>query len=129
MDEKAETKIIYPELSYRIVGILFDVYNELGGGYREKRYEDAVAQRMQELGLQHKRQYYIPVSIAGIKIAKDFADFLVEEKVILELKRGDYFSRKHIEQVYEYLKAKNLNLGIIAQFTSRGVKFKRVLNL
>lgn len=124
-----EDKVLYPELSYKIVGVLFDIFNELGGGYREKRYEESVAVRFRESGIMFARQAYIPVVISGKRVAKDFADFIVEDKIVLEIKRGDYFSRKHIEQVSEYLKAKNLRLGIIAQFTSRGVKFKRILNL
>lgn len=56
-------------------------------------------------------------------------DFVVENKIVLELKRGENFPKKHIEQVYAYLKATKLKLGIIANFSKSGVKFKRILNI
>jgi len=56
-------------------------------------------------------------------------DFLVEDKILVEIKKGNYFSKKNIEQVYAYLKATGLKLAILANFTSTGVKFRRILNL
>jgi len=62
-------------------------------------------------------------------IGKYFLDFLVDDKIVLEIKKGDRFSRRDIEQIYGYLKATNLKLGIIANFTNNGIKFKRIINL
>ncbi|TSC75343.1 MAG: hypothetical protein G01um101430_438 [Parcubacteria group bacterium Gr01-1014_30] len=56
-------------------------------------------------------------------------DFVIDNKIVLELKKGERFSKKHIEQVYAYLKAANLELGIIAYFTKQGVRFKRIVNI
>jgi len=56
-------------------------------------------------------------------------DFLIEDKIILEIKAGNRFSRKNIEQTYSYLKASKLELGILANFTDSEVKFKRILNI
>ncbi|PIS29970.1 MAG: hypothetical protein COT41_03880 [Candidatus Portnoybacteria bacterium CG08_land_8_20_14_0_20_40_83] len=58
-----------------------------------------------------------------------YFDFLIDDKIVLEIKVRDYFSKKDITQLYSYLKAKNLKLGIIAHFTKTGVKFKRVANI
>lgn len=129
VNSASSEKVIYPKLSYEVVGVLFRVHNELGIGYREKRYENAVERKLKESGFTYRRQPYIPVKVHGEVAAKDFADFIVDERVVLELKRGDYFSQAHINQVNEYLKATKLKLGIIAQFTSKGVKYKRILNL
>jgi len=65
----------------------------------------------------------------GREIGIYFLDFLIEDKIILEIKKREYFSKKDIDQVYAYLKATKLKLGIIAHFTKSGVKFRRVLNL
>jgi len=58
-----------------------------------------------------------------------FLDFVIENKIVLELKKCNRISQKHIEQVYAYLKATDLKLEIIANFTKEGVKFKRIVNL
>ena len=62
-------------------------------------------------------------------IGKRYLDYLVEDKIVLEIKRGDYFSKNNFNQVLEYLKITKLTLAILANFTSRGVKYKRILNI
>lgn len=126
---ESEDKVLYRALSYKIVGVLFDVYNDVGYGHREKHYENAVAIALEKNGLRYKRQLYSQVLYEGETVGKYFFDFLVEDVIVLELKQGNTFSNQHIDQVFSYLKANNLKLGIIAQFTNKGVKCKRVLNL
>ena len=122
-------KVVYKELSYKIVGILFEVYNELGFGYKEKYYEEAIAQCFMENNLKFKRQAPFILKFKGKIIGRSYLDFLVEDKIILEIKKGDYFSRRNISQVKEYLAITGKKLAILANFTKSGVKFHRVLNL
>jgi len=129
MNDLKEKKLLYPELSYRVVGILFDVYNELGYGYQEKYYERAIETELKSKGINYKKQLYVPLEFKNQKIGNYFLDFLIEDKIVLELKKGDRFSKKNIDQVYGYLKVKNLKLGIIAQFSSTDLKFKRIVNI
>src|ERR1039458_8996861 len=91
--------LIYPELSYQIVGILFSVFNELGYGYKEKYYQRAVSQELDRAGLPFEEQICFPVIFKGEVIGKQFFDFLIDGKVILELKQGNRFSRNDITQV------------------------------
>ena len=121
--------LLYPELSYKIIGVLFDVDGVLGSGHKEKYYENAVAKALEASGIKFERQLYSPLVYKGEVVGRYILDFLVEGKVILELKQGNFFTKKNIEQVYSYLQAHKLQLGIIAQFTSEGVKYKRVVNL
>lgn len=121
--------LIYPELSYKIVGILFDVYNELGGGYREKYYQKAVSLSLKKEKILFKEQVHAPLIYKGVSIGSNYLDFLIENKVILEIKAGENFLRKNITQVYSYLKINNLNLGILANFTKTGLRSKRILNI
>ena len=120
--------LIYPELSYQIVGILFDVYNELGPGHREKYYQQAIALALKNNNIGFEREAYIPVKYRASKVGKYFLDFLVGSKVVLEVKKGDYFPAGNIKQVDTYLKATGLKLGILANFTNSGIKFKRIVN-
>lgn len=123
-----DNKVIYKELSYLIVGILFEVYNELGYGYQEKFYERAIAKYLQDKNINFRRQVPYKISVKGEVIGSYYLDFLIDNKIILEIKKGDLFSGKNIDQVKGYLKATNLKLAILANFTSKGVKFFRVLN-
>jgi GxxExxY protein len=124
-----EDKVIYPELSYKVVGILFDVWNTVGYGHKENFYQRAIAGELENKKIIFKEQAGVKVKYKGKELGIYFLDFLIDNKLILEIKKREYFSKKDIDQLYTYLKAMNLKLGIIAHFTKSGVKFKRVLNL
>lgn len=129
MSPSQQPDLVYPELSFRLVGILFDVYNELGPGHKEKYYENAVAAALEKAGIKYKRQLYFPLTFAGKKVGSYFFDFLIEGIIVLELKQGERFSKRNMDQVLTYLKVRNLKLGIIAQFAQHDLKFKRVVNI
>ncbi|PIR92120.1 GxxExxY protein [Candidatus Falkowbacteria bacterium CG10_big_fil_rev_8_21_14_0_10_44_15] len=129
MFEEQKNKVIYPELSYRIIGTLFEVYNELGAGYKEKYYERAVVKSLTNKKIIFLSQVPYKIRFQGEIIGINYLDFLIENKIILELKKGDYFSKHNIDQVNAYLKVTGLKLAILAQFTSQGVRFIRLLNM
>lgn len=120
--------ILFPELSYKIIGSAFDVYNELGPGHFEKYYQKALADSLQNKGLNFQEQVYCPVIYNNKIIGKRLLDFLVEGAVIIEIKKGDRFSKSHIDQVLDYLKTNDLKLAILINFGSNGVLFRRVVN-
>ena len=124
-----ETEFLYGELSYKIIGALYDVAHELGFSHREKFSEKAVAKALTEKGLHFNEQLPVKVHYKKEPVGIYYYDFLVEEKIVLELKVKDSFSKKDIDQLFAYLKAQDLKLGIIAHFTKNGVKFKRIVNL
>lgn len=121
--------IIYPELSYKIVGILFDVYNNLGPGHKEKYYQKAVSKAFKGSNIVFQEQVHSPIIFQDENVGEYFLDFLINGKVVLEIKSGEKFLKQNISQVYSYLKSTNLKLGILANFTKDGLKFKRILNL
>ena len=123
-----EDKVIYKELSYNIVGILFDVSNELGFGCQEKYYDDAVAKALGLKQIKFKRQIPFNIKYKDNIIGKARLDFLIEDKIVLELKVGKYFTKQSFNQVKGYLKATNKKLAIMAIFTFKGVRFIRILN-
>jgi GxxExxY protein len=122
-------KVIYKELSYKIMGSIFEVYKELGYGFKERYYEDAIAKELKDRKIDFKMQIPYKLKYKGEIIGNYRIDFLVEDKIIVELKRGDYFSKNNITQALQYLKATNLKLAILVNVTSKGVKFKRILNI
>ncbi|MFA6215373.1 MAG: GxxExxY protein [Patescibacteria group bacterium] len=121
-------KVIYKDLSYKVVGILFEVYNELGYGYKEKYYEKAISKCFIRENIKFKSQVPYPLTFKGETIGQYYLDFLIDDKIVLEIKKGNYFNRKNIEQVKEYLKVTKMKLAILANFTSNGVKSLRILN-
>jgi GxxExxY protein len=81
--------IAHPELSYKIVGVAFTVSNELGYGHLEKVYQRAFAKELKLQGINFKEQAPYSVSYKGEVVGKNYLDFLIEETVIVELKRND----------------------------------------
>lgn len=120
--------LIYPELSYKLVGLAYNVFNELGHGHLEKIYQKAYAKELKEAGIIFKEQAPYQVIYKEEIIGNNFLDFLIEEKVIIELKRNDFYSKKYIDQVSNYIKVSNLKLAILINFTSNGVRIKRIVN-
>ena len=120
--------LIYPELSYKLVGLAYNVFNELGHGHLEKIYQKAYAKELKEAGILFKEQAPYQVIYKEEIIGNNFLDFLIEEKVIIELKRSDFYSKKYIDQVSNYIKVSNLRLAILINFTSNGVRIKRIVN-
>lgn len=121
--------LIEPELSYRIVGCLFAVYNELGPGHAERLYQRALAAEFLRQGLAFREQVAVPVDLHKKIIGRHFLDFLVEERIVVELKRQRQIYQRHYDQVVAYLSALNLPLAIIANFGPEELAFRRVINV
>jgi len=121
--------LIYPELSYKIVGILFDIFSSLGYGFGEKQYQKAIEIALKNLNIKYKKELPIKIFYKDNFLTNNYADFLIDNKIILEIKKGNFFNKKDIEQVFNYLKVYNVKLGILARFTRSGVKFKRIINI
>src|SRR3990167_7242105 len=100
--------LLYPGLSYQVIGILFEVFNTLGYQYQEKYYQRAISKDLKELGLKFKEQVIEPLEYKGQSIGRYVFDFLIENKVMLEIKRGNAFSPKDIRQTVAYLEKANL---------------------
>lgn len=124
-----KAELVYKELSYKIVGILYDVYNELGYGLQEKYYEKAIGASFTREKIKFKNQVPYKIKFRGEEIGGYYLDFLVEEKIILEIKKGIHFSKRNLEQIKGYLKITSKKLAILANFTPTGVKFFRMLNV
>lgn len=123
--------LVYPKESYEIVGAAIKLYNELGFGYQEKYYYRGLKNAFEDLGFKVSEQLFTPL-VAGEKpIGRYYLDFLVEKgeaKIVVELKVANEIYLQHIKQVYGYLKAHSLKLGILVVFSKKGVLTKRVLN-
>jgi len=120
--------LLYPELSYEIIGVAFDVHNEVGGGHHEKYYQRALSEAFSKKDLKFVEQLSFPIKYGHKIIGRRILDFLVQDKIIVEIKAGDRFSKTHIDQVLGYLKISGLKLAILINFGRDGVMFRRLVN-
>lgn len=121
--------LVYPELSYQLVGCAYEVFNELGFGFHEKYYQRAYAIALKNKNILFTEQLYHKLEFQDKLIGKAFFDFFVEEKVVMELKKDNRFSKQHVDQVLEYIKRKDLKLALLFNFTRNGVVYKRFINV
>ena len=105
------------EISYKIRGAIFNVYNNLGPGLLESAYEAALKIELEKLGLQVESQVYLPLVYEGVSIPRAYRiDILVEKKVIIELKAVQFVNEVCYKQLQTYLKMTGLKLGILVNF-------------
>lgn len=124
--------LIYKGECYKIVGVLYRVFNDLGGDLLEKHYQKAIAVALRSMEIKFVEQFPIKLYFEGKFIGINYLDFLIEigqAKIVLEIKKNDNFGIRNIRQVVNYLKTLNLQLGILANFTKSGVNYKRIVNL
>jgi GxxExxY protein len=120
-------KILYPELSYKLTGLCFKVHKELGRFCREKQYSDRLEQLLKESSILYQREYdpgnLDPKNLKGNKV-----DFLIENKIILEVKAKKFITKEDYNQMQRYLQSSGLELGLIVNFRNTYLKPKRILN-
>ncbi len=122
-----EEKIIYKDLSYKIVGLAIQVRKELGFGFLEKVYENALMVLLEENRIEAKQQFPIKVSFHGRIVGDYVADILVENQIILELKAQDKIIDVHKAQTLNYLRATNLRLAILLNFGKDRLDHERLV--
>ena len=125
MDENKN--IIYKDLSYKIVELALEVHNELGCGFLEKVYENALMILLDREGIPAKQQAPADVYFQNKVIGQYFADILVNNKIILELKTVDTIANVHKAQVLNYLRATGIKLGLILNFAKPRFEYKRLV--
>jgi GxxExxY protein len=114
------------EITFKINGCAMDVINSLGHGFNEKIYENALAIAFQKRGLNFSQQKQYEVSFESQTVGVFVSDFVVEDKIIVELKTIDLISNHEKGQVLNYLRASSLKLGIILNFKNAKLEWQRI---
>jgi GxxExxY protein len=121
-------EILYKEESYKIMGILFDVHRNLGGGFSEIVYKDALEYEFKNLNIPYEREKEYSVNYKSIILNhKFYADFVLFDSIILEIKSSENLHPKHYSQCLNYLKVSNNRLAILANFNSISLEHKRII--
>lgn len=122
------SNILYKNESYSIVGALFDVYNHLGSGFSEIVYKDALEYEFKSLYIPFQREKEFKINYKNIVLTHTFyADFVVFDKIILEIKSVENLHDKHLAQCLNYLKVSNCKLAILANFHKDLLDHKRIV--
>ena len=124
----AEDKIIYKELSYKIMGILFKIHRKLGNSYQEKYYQRAIEVELKKGNISYKREVPVKLDYGDENIGKYFLDFVIDSKIALEVKTVPFLRQEFLNQVLAYLDAASLKLGIIANFRTNRLTYRRLVN-
>lgn len=121
-------KVIHAELSYKVNGILIKVRKDLGQFCNEQQYCDAIEKELKAVGIVYEREKILPATFSGERAGRNKADFVIEGKILLEVKAKQFVTKEDYYQVQRYLTALNLKLGIIVNMRRYYIQPKRILN-
>lgn len=120
--------IILKEESYKIIGLCMEVHRELGMGFKEIIYKDALEIEFRQHAIPFVREKQFKIEYKGIVLPRTYpADFVIYDQIILEVKSSSMIVNNFVSQTINYLKASGLRLGIIANFGEASFVFKRVV--
>jgi GxxExxY protein len=118
----------FKEITEKIIGSAMKVHSSLGNGFQEVIYQRALEIEMKEAGLSFAREFSMPIYYKGINIGERRVDFFVEEKIMVELKAVIKLENVHLAQAKNYLEAYNMEVGLLINFGSISLEFKRLGN-
>jgi GxxExxY protein len=124
--ESLATDLKHAELTDKIIGVFFDVYNELGHGFLESVYEESLVIALREAGLAVDRQLAVPIWFRRQKVGDFRADLLVENLVLLEIKGVRAIERAQEAQLLHYLRSTQIEVGLLLNFGLHP-QFRRLL--
>lgn len=125
---RTNKRIIYPELSYRLMAVLFKVHNKLGPTYQEKYYQRAIKRGLERQEIPFEQEKQVKLTYEDEKIGNYFLDFVIDGKIVLEVKAVPFIRKDWTNQLVAYLVSTDLPLGIIANFRTPKLTYKRIVN-
>ena len=121
-------ELIFKEESYKIIGAAMEVHKELGAGFLEAVYQEAFELELQKQEIPYEREALLNIYYKGTKLKKRYsADFICFDKIIVELKALGELSTNHEAQILNYLKTSKLKLGLLINFGSSSLQYKRLI--
>ena len=122
------SEIILKEEAYQIIGICMEVHRELGMGFREAVYKEALEMEFKNHNISYEREKMFRIEYKGKVLKHKYpADFIVFNQIVLEIKATSYIVDTFVAQTINYLKASGLKLGIIVNFGQKSLVYKRIV--
>lgn len=119
---------VFEDLTYKLIGIGYSVHKELGPAHREVIYQRAFEEDLKLSGIPYKREPQLPVSFKGVKIGIYVPDFVIDDKVIVELKAMEQVPAGSGTQLNYYLKVTGYRVGLLLNFGSRRLQIRRTIH-
>lgn len=120
-------KYLYSDLTRRVIGCAMEVHNTLGVGFQEVIYQRALAMEMTQAALEFSREHEMKIHYKGVEIGSRRADFFVEDRLMVELKAVTQLEDVHLAQTINYLEVHNIEVGLLLNFGSPRLKYKRLI--
>lgn len=117
----------YSDVTSRIIGCAIEVHNNLGNGFQEVVYQRALSIEMRLQNILHEREKELPLSYKGYDIGTRRVDFFVDKKIMVEIKAIKELDDVHLAQAINYLEAYKMEIGLLINFGTRRLQFKRVM--
>lgn len=126
--DKKYSGYLYTDLTHKLIGLSYKIFNNMGYGFQEKYYQRAFAEELRQENYSFKQEQQILLRYNDKIIGRYFVDFVIDNKVVIEFKVASGFYESHVNQVLSYLKSSKLKLGLLILITKNGVKCKRIIN-
>ena len=123
----ADNSLLYEDLSYKVRGAIFEVRKQLGSGHKENVYQKALEIEFKNQGIPYEKEKNLDVSYKGQKVGIYKPDFLVDNKIIIELKALPFLGKREEKQVWHYLRGTNHKLALLVNFSPIGADIKRII--
>lgn len=118
----------YSEITGKVIGACMEVHKILGNGFQEVIYQRALAKELESIDISFQRELEMPIHYEGHSIGSRRVDFLIREVVSVELKAVTKLEDVHMAQAINYLEAYDLEVGLLINFGSKSLEFKRLIN-
>ena len=115
----------YEDITHKIIGCAYQVFNQLGFGFLEKIYKKALVMELEKIGLKVEEEKPLIVYYDDQEIGEFYIDLYVEDNIVIELKSVCAIAKEHEVQLVNYLKGLRKNIGLLINFSTSGVKVKR----
>lgn len=126
---KADKNVSYPysELTYQVIGLMYETHNKLGHLHQEKHYQRALDLLLKRAKLNYEKEYPVAISIDGQKVGYYKLDFVIEKKVVLETKTTLVSLKQYHHQILSYMRELQIQVGLLANFRKPLLEIKRLI--
>lgn len=122
-----DKQLIHTDITYKVRGCIFRVYNELGNGHKEQVYQKALENEFKKNSLVYSREQTLSVNYQGEKVGNYRPDFIIENSVIVEIKAVEFVPKSYEQQLLHYLKTTGYTLGLLVNFGAPKLLIKRLV--
>jgi len=124
---KNKIDLLYGDLTYKVRGAMINVHKVLGSGHKESVYHKALIEEFNQQGIKYSREQNIPIEYNHVTVGTYRPDFIIEDKIVVEIKAVPFMTKNYTDQLQHYLCGSNYKLGLLVNFGEERVTIKRVI--